>query len=314
MTDLRKIDTQAFLERVANEVSRRFAHNLPVVSAASGQVGAPFCAVCTEVGTCASRCSDHVSSVRSAGVDRLGGAPGIGPLEREIADTIDHTLLKADATKDQVAFLCAEAAKYHFASVCVNPFWVPFCAELLAGHDVAVCTVIGFPLGANQPEVKAAEAALAISQGATEIDMVLNIGALKSGMLDHVERDIRAVKGACGRVVLKVILETALLNDHEKVAACEAAMRANADFVKTSTGFSTGGATAGDVALMRRVVGEGVGVKASGGVRNSKDASLMMRSGANRIGASAGVKIMQEVRGLGPGIKKISQSHDSGGY
>lgn len=308
------IDTQAFLEKVATEVARRFDRGLPIAGAGGGQVGAPFCAVCTHKGHCVKACADSSTTVRNSGADRIGAAPGIGSLERQIASMIDHTLLKPGAKKDEVAFLCAEAAKYSFASVCVNPFWVSYCAQLLAGHDVAVCTVIGFPLGANQPEIKAAEAALAIAQGANEIDMVLNIGALKSGMLDHVEKDIRMVKQACGSTMLKVILETALLNDQEKVAACEASMRAGADYVKTSTGFSTGGATAGDVALMRRIVGDNTGVKASGGVRNKQDASLMMRSGASRIGASAGVKIMQEIAGLAGGVRKIQQKPSSGGY
>lgn len=312
MSNLNEVDTQQFLERVAAEVARRFQRNLPVVSG-GGQVGAPFCAACDVPGQCVSKCGDAASTIRRSGADRIGASPGVGPLERQIADMIDHTLLKPDATKDEVAFLCAEAAKYQFASVCVNPFWVPFCAELLAGHSVKVCTVIGFPLGANQPEVKAAEARLAVAQGADEVDMVINVGALKSGLLDLVEEDIAAVRAGCGPAVLKVILETALLNDHEKVAGCEASVRARADFVKTSTGFSTGGATAGDVALMRRVVGEGVGVKASGGVRNSRDAELMMRSGANRIGASAGVKIMNEVRGLTSGVA-VARNGGGGGY
>ncbi len=304
MNEVARIDPQALLERVANEVARRFARDLPIAGGGPKHLGPPFCAACDTRGHCAVKCGDSATAVRGAGADRIGAAPGIGALDRQIADMIDHTLLKADATKDDVAFLCAEAAKYQFASVCVNPFWVPFCAELLAGHQVKVCTVVGFPLGASAIEAKAHEAAVAVAQGAHEVDMVINVGALKSGLLDVVEQDIAAVRAACGPgVILKVILETALLTDQEKVAACEASVRARADFVKTSTGFSTGGATAGDVALMRRIVGEGVGVKASGGVRSKSDATLMMRSGADRIGASAGVKILQEVRGLGPGAK-----------
>jgi deoxyribose-phosphate aldolase len=190
----------------------------------------------------------------------------------------------------------------------VNPFWVPFCAELMKGHSPMVCTVVGFPLGANQAAVKAEEARLAVAQGATEIDMVINVGALKSGLLDVVEKDIAAARAAIPGITLKVILETSLLSDQQKVAACEASVRARADFVKTSTGFSTGGATAGDVALMRRIVGEDVGVKASGGVRNKADATLMIKSGASRIGASAGVKILQEVRGLASGVKQAERA------
>ena len=305
------VDAQILLEKVATEVARRFARNLPVAGP-SGNVGAPFCAVCDTRGHCMKRCSDSGDTVIKAGADRIGGAPGIGEVQRKIASMIDHTLLKAQSTQQEVTLLCAEAAKYSFASVCVNPFWVPLCAQLLQGHPVAICTVIGFPLGANQPQIKAAEARLAIQQGATEIDMVLNIGALKSGLLDVVEEDIRAVREATRGTVLKVILETALLNDQEKIDACKASMRAQADFVKTSTGFSTGGATAGDVALMRRVVGEGTGVKASGGVRNQGDAERMIESGASRIGASAGVKIMHEIRGLGS--KPVSSSSSGGGY
>jgi deoxyribose-phosphate aldolase len=270
-------------------------------------VGPPFCAACSTAGQCAKVCGDATATVRESGADRIGGAPGIGELDRQIARMIDHTLLKPEATKDEVAFLCAEAAKYGFASVCVNPFWVPFCAELLRGHSPAVCTVVGFPLGANQPAIKAEEARLAVAQGATEVDMVVNVGALKSGMNDVVERDIAAVREAIPGVTLKVILETCLLTDPQKVAGCEASVRAGADFVKTSTGFSTGGATAADIALMRRIVGEEVGVKASGGVRTKADATLMIRAGASRIGASAGVKILQEVPGLAGGVKRAAR-------
>lgn len=311
--DVSNVDAQVLVERVAAEVARRFARQLPVAAGPNPTVGPPFCAACPNPGHCVNTCPDAASAVRGAGADRVGGAPGVGAVEAQIAAMIDHTLLKPEATKDQVAYLCAEAVKYRFASVCVNPFWVPFCAELLRGHPVAVCTVIGFPLGANLPETKAAEAALAVAQGATEVDMVLNIGALKSGLLKLVEQDIAAVRQAVPGVVLKVILETSLLGDAEKVAACEAAVRAGADFVKTSTGFSTGGATAADVALMRRVVGEATGVKASGGVKDKKDAQLLIKAGANRIGASAGVKIMQEVQGLTAGVKAATRAPAGGG-
>ena len=308
-----QLDAQVLVERVAAEVARRFGRQLPVARGSNPTPGPPYCAACPHPGTCVTSCPEAAGTVREAGADRVGGAPGIGAVDRQIAGMIDHTLLKPEATKDQVAFLCAEAAKYRFASVCVNPFWVPFCAQLLKGHPVKVCTVIGFPLGANQSEVKATEAALAVAQGATEVDMVINVGALKSGMLALVEQDIAAVREAVPGVVLKVILETALLTDPEKIAACEASIRAGADFVKTSTGFSTGGATAADVALMRRVVGEQAGVKASGGVRDKKDALLMMKAGANRIGASAGVKIMQEVAGLTAGVKQATRAPSAGG-
>ncbi|AFH63780.1 deoxyribose-phosphate aldolase [Paenibacillus caseinilyticus] len=211
-----------------------------------------------------------------------------------LAGMIDHTLLKADATQAEITKLTEEAKKYAFASVCVNPTWVAYAAEQLAGTEVKVCTVIGFPLGASTPAVKAFEAADAIANGATEVDMVINIGALKDGNNELVERDIRGVvEAAKGKALVKVIIETSLLTDEEKVRACELSVKAGADFVKTSTGFSTGGATPEDVALMRRTVGEGTGVKASGGVRSREDMLKMVEAGATRIGASSGVKIME---------------------
>lgn len=211
-----------------------------------------------------------------------------------LAALIDHTLLRADATQAEITKLTEEAKKYKFVSVCVNPTWVAYCAEQLAGTSVKVCTVIGFPLGANNPEVKAFEAAGAIENGAREVDMVINIGALKDGNDELVERDIKAVvDAAAGKALVKVIIETSLLTDEEKVRACELAVKAGTDFVKTSTGFSTGGATPEDVALMRRTVGESIGVKASGGVRSLEDMTKMVEAGASRIGASSGVKIME---------------------
>ncbi|MFD1883916.1 deoxyribose-phosphate aldolase [Paenibacillus wenxiniae] len=211
-----------------------------------------------------------------------------------VAKLIDHTLLKADATQAEVAKLVDEAKKYEFASVCVNPTWVSFCATELKGTGVDVCTVIGFPLGANTPEVKAFEASNAIANGATEVDMVINIGALKDGDDALVLRDIQAVVDAAkGKALVKVIIETCLLTDEEKVRASQLSVQAGADFVKTSTGFSTGGATAEDIALMRKTVGPDVGVKASGGVRSEEDLNAMVAAGATRIGASSGVKIME---------------------
>lgn len=207
---------------------------------------------------------------------------------------IDHTLLKAETTKEQIKVLCEEAKEYGFASVCVNPTWVKYAAELLQGSDVKVCTVIGFPLGANTPETKAFETKNAIENGATEVDMVINIGALKDGDDELVERDIKAVvEAAKGKALTKVIIETCLLTEEEKVRACELSVKAGADYVKTSTGFSTGGATVEDVALMRKTVGPNIGVKASGGVRNTEDAQKMIEAGATRIGASAGVSIVK---------------------
>ncbi|KAA8786800.1 deoxyribose-phosphate aldolase [Paenibacillus amylolyticus] len=206
---------------------------------------------------------------------------------------IDHTLLRADATRNELTKLTEEAKQYQFASVCVNPGWVSYAAEQLKGTGVDICTVIGFPLGASTSETKAFETKDAIAKGATEVDMVINIGALKDGKDDVVEQDIRAVVEAAAGTLVKVIIETCLLTDDEKVRACQAAVRAGADFVKTSTGFSTGGATSEDIALMRRTVGPDVGVKASGGVRSLEDMQKMIEAGATRIGASSGVKIMQ---------------------
>jgi deoxyribose-phosphate aldolase len=209
-----------------------------------------------------------------------------------IAAYIDHTLLKPDATKDQIDVIVEEAAAHEFASVCVNPYWVNYCADKLQGTDVKVCTVIGFPLGASTSAVKALETKDAIEKGAGEIDMVINIGALKSGDLVTVESDIRAVTEAADGVLTKVIIETALLTEEEKVTACELAVKAGADFVKTSTGFSGGGATVADIALMRKTVGPDIGVKASGGVRDREATLAMIEAGATRIGASAGVQII----------------------
>lgn len=207
------------------------------------------------------------------------------------AKMIDHTLLKADAKKEEITTLLAEAREYGFASVCVNPTWVKYAAETLAGSDVLVCTVIGFPLGANTSAVKAFETKDAIQNGAGEIDMVMNIGALKEGNDQLVEEDIRAVVEAANGTVVKVIIETCLLTEEEIVRACELSVKAGAHFVKTSTGFSTGGATVEDIALMRKTVGPDIGVKASGGVRSVEDFDAMVAAGATRIGASSGVSI-----------------------
>ncbi|MFG3433678.1 deoxyribose-phosphate aldolase [Lysinibacillus fusiformis] len=214
-------------------------------------------------------------------------------MEQNFARMIDHTLLKAEATKEQIEKLCAEAKQFNFASVCVNPTWVKQSSELLQGSDVFVCTVIGFPLGANTSAVKAFEVKDAIANGANEVDMVINIGALKDKNYDLVQADIAAVvEAAKGSALVKVIIESCLLTDEEKVKACELAVAAGADYVKTSTGFSTGGATAADIALMRKTVGPDLGVKASGGVRSLEDMKSMVEAGATRIGASSGVAIM----------------------
>lgn len=212
-----------------------------------------------------------------------------------LAALIDHTLLKPDATKKQIEQLIAEAKQYHFASVCVNPYWVAYCAEKLQGTDVKICTVIGFPLGASSTAVKVFETKQAIADGANEVDMVINVGELKSGNFELVKKDIAAVVEAAGdQALTKVIIETSLLTESEKISACTMAKEAHADFVKTSTGFSGGGATMEDVRLMRKTVGEDMGVKASGGIRDLQTVKAMVSSGATRIGASAGVSIMQE--------------------
>lgn len=210
----------------------------------------------------------------------------------ELAAMIDHTLLKADATEADVLRYCDEARQYRFCSVCVNPTHVALVAQALHGSDVKTCSVVGFPLGATTPQDKAAETATAVRNGADEIDMVINIGALREGRLDAVKADIAAVRAACHGKVLKVIIETCLLSDEEKRTACRISAEAGADFVKTSTGFSTGGATTADVALMRGVVGEALGVKASGGVRNHDAALALIAAGASRIGASSGVALV----------------------
>ena len=212
--------------------------------------------------------------------------------KKTIASMIDHTLLKPEATPAQIEKLCAEAAEYHFASVCVNPVYIPLAARLLKGTGVKVCCVVGFPLGAIAPEQKAAEAASCAAMGAEELDMVIHVGAAKAGDWALVQRDIEGVVKAAAGHTVKVIIETCLLTDEEKVKACEAAKAAGAHFVKTSTGFSTGGATTHDIALMHKTVGPEMGVKASGGIRDYETAMAMIEAGANRIGASAGIAIV----------------------
>ena len=252
---------------------------------------------------CFVKCPDRMHSILSGGNVRLGVTGAESEAARQVARYIDHTLLKPEATRDEILKVCEEAAAYGFASVCINPTWVREAACALRGTGVKVCTVIGFPLGANTADVKAYESRRAIFDGARELDMVINIGALKSGASDLVLRDISGVVEAAGEAgcITKVIIETALLTDDEKVRACLFARDAGADFVKTSTGFSKAGATVADVALMRRTVGGEMGVKAAGGVRDLKQAQEMIRAGATRIGASVGVRIVQEASGAGAG-------------
>ncbi len=275
------------IDRIIDEVLRtglEEAHS----SCADGNCRDGLCVIHNRAG---------VQNVVNSGASRVSATIGVdaaGGIETDLAKLIDHTLLKPETSREQIEQLCAEAKKYRFASVCVNPCYVSLCSRLLKDTKVKVCTVIGFPLGATTTEAKVFEAEQAIKDGAQELDMVINVGMLKSGDYDYVEEDIFAVVSTTRRsgVLTKVILETVLLTDEEKVKACLLAKRAGSDFVKTSTGFGTGGATVGDVSLMRRVVGTAMGVKAAGGVRSREEALKMVASGADRIGASASVKII----------------------
>lgn len=280
---------QTLVEIITKEVLKAYEE-----SDKPGVLGAT-CKVETADGITVQTCFDEHGNVVGAGAERLTTSLGFVPQDPSMSSYIDHTLLKPEATPDQIATLCEEARQYKFASVCVNPVNVQQCADLLRGSSVKVCSVIGFPLGATMTEVKVYETIKAMERGANEIDMVINIGALKARKLDLVARDIREIVTAVHERggLLKVIIETALLTDEEKVIACLLSKEAGADFVKTSTGFSTGGATIQDVALMRRVVGPSIGVKAAGGIRSREDAENMVSVGATRLGASAGVKIIK---------------------
>ncbi len=272
---------------------------LVALGGAEGPMGTSADPCVTCVRGCASRCPSKVRDIIAGGASRVEYHGRADEVPGDLARYIDHTLLKPDATAADIDRLCAEAAAYRFAAVCVNPTWVRRAAENLRGTDVAVASVVGFPFGASTPEVKAWEARRAIRDGASEIDMVINIGALKSGLQDAVREDIEQVSDACREAgaATKVIIETGLLTDEEKVIACRLASQAKADFVKTSTGFAKGGATVFDVALMREVVGPRMGVKASGGIRTAEDVQDMIAAGATRIGASAGVRIVTGEKG-----------------
>lgn len=263
----------------------------------SADASADPCASC--VRGCAAHCATKVREIIAGGASRVEYHGRAEDVPGDLARYIDHTLLRPDATAADIDRLCAEAAEYRFAAVCVNPTWVRRAADNLRGTDVAVASVVGFPFGASTSEVKAWEARRAIRDGAGEIDMVINIGALKSGLRDAVREDIAKVADACREAgaASKVIIETGLLTDEEKVIACRLASEAKADFVKTSTGYAKGGATVFDVALMREAVGPKMGVKASGGIRTAEDVQDMIAAGATRIGASAGVKIVTGERG-----------------
>jgi deoxyribose-phosphate aldolase len=252
---------------------------------------------CASCGVCVVRRPWSVRAMEGAGAMRVGAAPGVGQVPADLAKLIDHTLLKPEATRDEVVKLCDEARQHRFASVCVNTTWVPLCKAMLAGTDVMVCAVVGFPLGAMTPSAKAYEAREAMRQGAREIDMVINIGALKSRDYETVFEDICKVVKSAAPASVKVILETSALDTEQKIIGCTLSKLAGAAFVKTSTGFGKGGATVEDVALMRRIVGPELGVKASGGVRTADDVLKMAQAGANRIGASASVAIVTGATG-----------------
>ena len=244
---------------------------------------------------CVQTCARNTKEIIAAGADRVSASERLTKIDPAIAAVIDHTILKPEATRADVVKVCREAREYSFASVCVNPYWVPLVKSELAGSPVKVCTVIGFPLGATSTEAKVAEASAALRAGAQEIDMVINVGALRSGDHEAVKLDVQEVVKVshAARAIVKVILETALLDDNQKAVACTLCKLAGADFVKTSTGFGPSGATAHDVALMRAVVGPDMGVKASGGIRTLADVQTMTAAGASRIGASASVKIVE---------------------
>ncbi len=283
------MDREELVARVTGEVMSR----LGLSSGTSGTEGAGECDPCTACGLCVEKRPDEVDSIIASGADRISATSGLGDAGERMASMIDHTVLKPSTSREDIEKLCEEARRFRFASVCINPCYVPLCAQMLRMTSVKVCTVVGFPLGANRSEVKAFETERAIKDGAQEVDMVINVGALKSKDHELVESDIRAVVEKCRSIVVsKVIIEAALLTDEEKVTACTLAKAAGADFVKTSTGFGPGGATAHDVALMRGVVGEDMGVKAAGGIRDVETAEEMIAAGASRIGASASVKIV----------------------
>ena len=286
---------QKMVETLVEIITREVLAVMSEKDMLSQQADGSYCVAETANGIRVKTCFDSAGHVLSAGAERLTSTIGVIPEDLAMAKKIDHTLLKPEATPDQIAQLCAEARKYGFASVCVNPAWIRLSADLLRGSPVKVCSVVGFPLGATPTNVKVYETEQVLRDGAQEIDMVINIGALKAGLNEAVAKDIRSVVEAAhkGGAIVKVIIEVALLSDEEKVIASLLSKEAGADFVKTSTGFASGGATIYDVELMRRTVGPQMGVKAAGGVRTREDADNMVKAGATRLGASAGVKIVQ---------------------
>lgn len=283
---------EQIVERVVKKIRERMGEGRTPSTCQGGDVCTRSAAECTGCGHSVRRRPEDAAKIISLGAVRLSAAPAVGPVRKDLAPYIDHTLLKQDATREDLRRLCEEARQYGFYSVCVNPANVRFCKSLLQGTNVKVVAVIGFPLGATSPEAKAFEAREAIRNGADELDMVINVGALKSKDYALVLEDIRKVVAAAAPKPVKVIIETGALNHNEKVIACALAKVGGAAFVKTSTGFGPGGATAEDVMLMREIVGEGVEVKASGGIRTAEDAEKMIKAGATRIGASASVAIV----------------------
>jgi len=292
--------TEAELDQLVAQIGEQILARSAGLPAPRGEglgIADQVCPGCTQ--RCAQVCAKKSKDIVAAGADRLSASDKLTKIDPSIAALIDHTLLRADATAADIKRVCSEARKFSFASVCVNPYWVPLVAMELANTPVKVCTVVGFPLGATSTEAKAGEAEKAILAGAQEIDMVINIGELKGGNHEAVKNDIKAVVEVSHsrKAIVKVILETSLLTDNEKAIASTLCKLAGADFVKTSTGFSTGGATAADIALMRSIVGPDMGVKASGGIRSLQDLQTMEKAGATRIGASASVKIMEAAAG-----------------
>lgn len=299
--DLRSLSNEEITELI-NEVVRRVMQRIGSSSAEPSSTATPEAAktctasalTCDSCGLCTTRRPDDVREIINSGATRVGSQPVNGPTSKDIAPCIDHTLLRANATEEEIVKLCKDAIEYDFAAVCVNPAYVALASGMLKGTPVKVCTVIGFPLGSMTSEAKAFETRDAVAHGADEIDMVINIGKLKSGEYQYVLDDIRAVISAAQGRSVKVIIEAASLAEEEKVAACILAKAAGADYVKTSTGFGPGGATVADVALMRCIVGPKMGVKAAGGIRTSEEARQMLAAGATRIGTSASVAIMKE--------------------
>jgi len=289
--------TQTELDRLVAQIGEELLARIPAGAPPKKGEGLNLpdqvCPGCVQ--RCVQTCARNTKEIIAAGASRVSASEKLTKIDPAIAALIDHTILKPDATRADVIKVCKEARQYSFASVCVNPYWVPLVKAELSGSPVLVCTVVGFPLGATSTEAKVCETQAAVRAGAQEIDMVINVGALRSGDHDAVRNDIAAVARAAhaGGAILKVILETALLDDPQKRVACQLSKAAGADFVKTSTGFAASGATAHDIALMRAAVGPEMGVKASGGIRTLEDLRTMAAAGATRIGASASVKIVE---------------------